>query len=134
MSWAIMITAFALIFVIWRKRKGAPWWLRTALVLIAGASLADTSLGVWLATRFADLLSLIPAPTAVLIGGATLVGIVYVAYELADKKADKREMVVLALLPTLFLAGVGPLAETGSGLSDAVAQVGSNSIGHLIGG
>lgn len=134
MSWAIMITAFALIFVIWRKRKGAPWWLRTALVLIAGASLADTSLGVWLAARFADLLSLIPAPTTVLIGGATLVGIVYVAYELADKKADKREMVVLALLPTLFLAGVGPLAETGSGLSDAVAQVGSNSIGQLIGG
>lgn len=134
MSWAIMITAFALLFVVWRKRKGAPWWLRTALVLIAGASLADTALGGWLAARLGDLLGLIPAPTPLLIGGATLVGLVYVVYELLDKKADKREMVVLAILPTLFLAGVGPLANTGTGLSDAVAQIGSNSIGHLIGG
>lgn len=134
MSWAIMITAFALLFVVWRKRKGAPWWLRTTLVLIAGASLADTSLGAWLAARLGDLLGLIPAPTALVIGGATLVGVVYVAYELADKKADKREMVVLAMLPTLFLSGVGPLAETGAGLTDAVAQVGTNSIGRLIGG
>lgn len=134
MSWAIMITAFALLFVVWRKRKGAPWWLRTALVLIAGASLADTALGGWLAARLSDLLGLIPAPTPLLIGGATLVGLVYVVYELLDKKADKREMVVLAILPTLFLAGVGPLANTGTGLSDAVAQIGSNSIGHLIGG
>lgn len=134
MSWAIMLTAFALLFVIWRKRKGAPWWLRTALVLIAGASLADTSVGAWLAARLGDLLGMIPAPTPMLIGGATLVGVVYVGYELLDKKADKREMVVLAILPTLFLAGVGPLASTGAGLSDAVSQVGTNSIGHLIGG
>lgn len=135
MSWAIMLTAFGLLAVLWKRKKGNPWWLKASLVFIGGASLAETSLGAWLAARISDLVGIIPAPSAVVIGGVTLILVVLTVYDIGvDRKADKTSLICLTLLPVLFLAGIGPLAEAGSGLSEAIAQVGANSIGRLIGG
>ncbi|RCW45140.1 hypothetical protein DFQ14_103104 [Halopolyspora algeriensis] len=135
MSWAIMIVAFGLLWVIWKRKKASPWWLKASLVFIGGASLAETSLGAWLAARLTDIAGLIPAPNAYVIGGATLILLVLTIYDIGvDRKADKTSLICLTILPVLFLAGIGPLAEAGSGLSEAIAQVGANSIGRLIGG
>ncbi|MBA8825306.1 hypothetical protein FHX42_002657 [Saccharopolyspora lacisalsi] len=138
MNFAIALTAFGLLFVL-RKRSRTPWWLRAALGLIAGASLANTGLGAWAAARVTDVSGLIGrilnANGALIVGVVALIVSVIVVYDIAvDRKADKPAMIGLIVLPLLFLAAVGPLATAGSGLSDAIAQVASNSIGKLIGG
>ncbi|GAA2773858.1 hypothetical protein [Saccharopolyspora taberi] len=136
MSWAILITAIGLIWVIWKRKKLAPWWLKAALVAIAGCALADVALGAWLANRLMDLLSNIPGvPPTLIVGGAVLVGLLFVFYAIwVDKSADKREMVVLFLLPTLLLPAVGPLANAGESATAGTNEISSGSIGRLIGG
>lgn len=136
MSWAILFTSIGLTWVVWNAKRWKPFWLRAGLVFIVGASLAETGLGVWIAKRLNDLLGLFVtgAPATTIVSGVVLVGIVYVIYQLGDKSADKREMIVLVLLPTLCLVAVGPIAETWSGLSDSAYQVAMSSIGRGIGG
>lgn len=136
MSWVILFTTIGLIWVVWRSKKWNPFWLRAILVLIAGCALADTGLGAWLSNRLVELLGNLPpsVPTLLLIGGAGLVGIVFVVYQLRDKSADKREMIVLVLLPTLLLPAIGPLGDAGQGTRTGVNEVSAGSIGRLIGG
>lgn len=135
MSWAILITGIGLIRVVWKAKKWKPFWLKAGLVFIAGAALAETGLGGWIAARINGLLQLIfGGATPWVVSGAVLVGIVYVIYQLGDKSADKREMIVLFLLPTLCLVAIGPIADTWTSLSDSVYQVATNSIGRGIGG
>ncbi len=135
MSWAIMLTAFGLLFILARRKKGVPWWLKAGVTFIAGASLAETAIGVWLAARVSDVVSIIPANPAYIIGGITLILLVLTVYDIGvDRKADKTALICLTILPVLFLAGIGPLAETGAGLTQAVSDVARNSLGTLIGG
>jgi hypothetical protein len=136
MSWAILLTTLGLVWVVWKKKKYAPWWLKAGLIAIAGCALADVALGAWLANRLLDLLRNIPdVPAEMIIGGMVLVGVLYVFYAIwVDKEANKREMVVLFLLPTLLLSAVGPLANAGEEARNGVNEVSSGSIGRLIGG
>ncbi|MGJ7908696.1 hypothetical protein ACOQFL_19690 [Actinopolyspora sp. H202] len=135
MSWAIMIVAFGLVAILWKRKKANPWWLKSSLVFIGGCSLADTALGAWLAARINEIVGIVPVNSSIVVGAATLLLIVLTVYDIGiDRKADKTALICLVVLPVLFLAGVGPLAEAGSGLTEAISQVGANSIGRLIGG
>lgn len=138
MSYVIAATAFGLLFVL-RKRSKIPWWVRAGLAAIGGASLANTGAGAWLAARISDLaggLASVTGGSAALFAGvAALIMTVIVVYDIAvDKRADKPAMTGLVLLPLLFLAAAGPLAGVGTGITDAIANLGSSGLTTLIGG
>jgi hypothetical protein len=135
MYFVIMLICFVLLWAL-RKRTKIPWWVRAALAFIGGSCLANTGIGVWLANRFREIANaLMGAQGPVLAGGIALIVSVIVIYDIAvDKKADTPAKVGLILLPVLLLAAVGPLAGAGVGLTDAVANMGANSLGKLIGG
>ncbi|MCI2421541.1 hypothetical protein MOQ72_29310 [Saccharopolyspora sp. K220] len=134
MYFVIMIICFVLLWVL-RKRNKIPWWVKAALAFVGGSCLANTGVGIWLAGRFTDIANALVTPGSVLVGGVALIVAVVVIYDIAaDKKADTAAKLGLILLPVLFLAAVGPLAGAGVGLTDAIADVGANSLGKLIGG
>lgn len=140
MNVAIAITAFGLLIFL-RKKAAKPWmqWVKGALAAIGGASLAETGIGIWLA----DLLSgagglvadLFGTSAGLVVGVATVIMTVVVVWDIViDRKVDKPAMAGLIVLPLLFLAAAGPLADAGSGLTSSIAQVGADSLGRLIGG
>ncbi|MEV4643651.1 MULTISPECIES: hypothetical protein [Saccharopolyspora] len=134
MNFVIMVICFVLLWVL-RKRTKIPWWVRAALAFIGGSCLANTGVGIWLADRLREISNSLVDQGPVLVGGIALVVAVIVVYDIAvDRKADTPAKVGLILLPVLFLAAVGPLAGAGVGLSDAIADMGTNSLGKLIGG
>lgn len=134
MSWVILFVSLGLLVIVWKRKKGAPWWLKTALVLMFGASLADTALGGWLSGIILSVLGLLPGPTTAIAGGLGLILTVIVIYGLVDKSADKPEMICLAVLPMVFLAAAGPFAAAGSSLFGSIGDVGQATISRVVGG
>ncbi len=156
MNYAITLTAFGLLIFLRKKGggggKGAPgvgkgagggrkWlqWVRGGLALIGGASLAETGVGVWLAARISDAAGLIAglfgASSVLAVGAVTLIVTVIVCWDIGvDRVVDKPALIGLVMLPLLFLAAAGPLADAGSGLTSAVADVAASSLGRMIGG
>lgn len=139
MSAIIAATAFALLLVL-RKRSKIPWWVNATLAAIGGASLADTGIGSWFASTViggvTGWLAGVTGGSGTLVAGvAALILTVIVVYDIAvDKKADKPAMAGLMLLPMLFIAAAGPLAGAGTGLADAVAQLGTSGLSAVVGG
>lgn len=143
MNTAIAILAFGLLIFLKKKGSGKKWvtWVQGGLALIGGASLAETGLGVWLAARMSDLGGLVAGIFGGEVSGLLVVGVVtfivtvIVCWDIGvDRVVDKPAMVGLIVLPLLFLAAAGPLADTGSGLTATVAEAASSSLGGLIGG
>ncbi|MQA14677.1 MAG: hypothetical protein GEV09_11030 [Pseudonocardiaceae bacterium] len=140
MNFAIMCTAFGLLIFL-RKKPAKPWmqWVKGGLAAIGGASLAETGIGVWASGLLSDagglIADLFGTSAGLVVGVATLITTVVVCWDIGvDRKVDKPAMAGLIVLPLLFLAAVGPLADVGSGLTASIAQVGAESLGRLIGG
>jgi hypothetical protein len=144
------VLALACLVFLWvlSKRDKFPlsWLLKTILAAFAGAGIAATSIGTWIAGWvgwFADLLGGIPAwfGFSLVIPGAVLTSIVVVVllfigvYGLRDKSADKPELVAWIAAPLVALAAAGPIASAVSNdISPAVREAGSSSINRMIGG
>lgn len=141
MNLMIAITAFGLLWLLHKKHAHGKWVfaVNATLALIGGAFLAETILGAWgagIATLLAGWVAgWIGTSGGVVLGAVVLVGTVWALWALLkDRTADRPEIVWLVVLPVLFLAAGGPIAENGSQLLGAVQQMGAASIGSLIGG
>ena len=110
------------------------------LAAITGAALAEIILGEWLAgvlRGVADLLGEwmggMPATVLLAIVGFAMVAAI-VAW-LLDGTVDKREIVFLLILPSLFVAaGGGGITGEGSQLAAAFYGIGASLFSGVIGG
>ena len=141
MNLVISATAFGLLWLLNKKHAHGKWVfaVKGALALIGGVFFAETLLGAWAARAAATVAGwlggLIGVSGAVVLGAVVLLGAVWAGWGLLkDRIADKPELVWLVVLPVLFLAAGGPIADNGSQLMGAVQQMGNASIGSLIGG
>lgn len=142
MGYLVAAAAFGLWAVLKRKMTGRVamrlWFVPPALLLIGSASLANTGLGAWVAGLIgaviawpAGLIGVSAAAAIVVVGLLLLVATVF---DLKDRNADGIAKTGLILLPILAIAASGPLAASGAGLFDQVANAGTNGLTSLIGG
>lgn len=141
MSFAVAIAAVGL-YVILGRKLGAwatkVWFLRPVLLLVFSASLANTIVGVWAARLAGGVLGwiggLFGASAALMAGVVGLLLLVGTALDLKDKRPDGMARTGLIALPVLAMIASGPLASTGNGLFDQVAQAGATALSTMIGG
>lgn len=140
MGWLITLTAVGLLLIL-RKRSNPRWlWMvKAALAAFAGAGLAETGLGAWLAGVLRSLGGWVggvfgaPAgPTLSVL--ALLIAVVVVLDIAVDHKADRAAIAGLILLPLLFVGAAGPVADGGSQLFAAIHGAAAAALGPLIGG
>lgn len=110
------------------NNKYIHWVLVPGLALIGGSCFAATGPGAWIAQKLGS------AVGPLLIGAISLILMFVIYLDLRDKKADKTARFGLMILPILFIAGTGPLADLGQTATSGVAEFGAASIGRLIGG
>lgn len=160
MNYAIAVVAFGLYFFLRKKGGGASkggagkggkggagggggkkWlaWVLGSLALLGSASIAATGLGDWIARMISaaagGVAGLVGFSGALLLGAIVLIMTVITLWDICvDRQVDKPAMTGLFVLPLLFLAAAGPLADSGAALTGTVADAGSNGIGGLIGG
>jgi hypothetical protein len=144
------VLAVACLVFLWvlSKRDKFPlsWLAKTILAAFAGAGIAATSIGAWIAGWIgwlADLIGGIPSwfgfslvvPGVILSSIVTVVLVFFAVYGLRDKSADKPELVAWIAAPLVALAAIGPIASAVSdNISPAVREAGSSTIGRMIGG
>ena|SRR5690606_5640821 len=141
MSFAVAIAAVGL-YVILGRKLGAwatkVWFLRPVLLLTFAASLANTIVGVWAARLAGGVLGLIGGwigvSAALMAGVVGLLLLVDTALDLKNKRPDGMARTGLVALPVLVMVASGPLATTGAGLFDQVAQAGATALTAMIGG
>lgn len=130
-SFAVAVACFIVIRLL-RKRdtsnKKTPWLIVPALALIGGSALAATVVGSFISGTINSFVG------SMIVGVAILALIVAIYLDLRDKKCDKVALFGLILLPILFQAGTGPLADLGERASNGINELGTNSIGRMIGG
>lgn len=109
------------------SRLPGGWILRSVLALMGGIFLTFSIVGVLLRSGLALL------PT-VLVGGALFFAAFVAIVDIAsDRRADKPALVALALLPLLFVAGVGPIAQAGTRAVTSIHDGTTSQLGPAIG-
>lgn len=127
-TFAVAVVCFVLMRMAMNNSKNAPWWLVPTLAVMGGASLSATFIGKWAAERINNFIG------PLLVGAVVLILIASIVFDLRDRKADKTARIGLIVLPILFMAGSGPLAELGNSVSGGISQAAAASIGALLGG
>ena len=110
------------------NNKYIHWIMIPGFALIGGSCFAATGPGGWIAEKLGSFVG------PLLIGAISLILMFVIYLDLRDKKADKTARFGLMILPILFIAGTGPLADLGQTATSGVAEFGAASIGRLIGG
>lgn len=127
-SFAVAVLCFIAIRMIRKRERNIPWLIVPILALLGGACLAATVVGSFLSTAIGGVIG------SLLVGVASVLLILAIVLDLKDKHCDKVALIGLIVLPVLFQAGTGPLAEVGNQMSGGVQGIAENSIGTLIGG
>ncbi|MCA1185731.1 hypothetical protein LCD36_04595 [Saccharopolyspora sp. 6T] len=109
-------------------KKKVPWWIVPTLAFVGGSCLAASAIGSWMAGMISGI------GASIIIGVAIVILLIGTYFDLRDKEANAFAITSLILLPTLFIAGTGPLADLGNSLSGGAAESGAATIGQLIGG
>ena len=113
--------------------------------LVAGAALAATAIGGWIAwvTSFFIgipiwLLSLfgvvVPVADSTLLSIVVAGMLLILVLDLLDTTADKPALVCLLLMPSLALHAAGPVAEVGMLITGGGQDLGAATLGRLLGG
>ena len=142
MGYLVAVAAFGLWAVLQKKMAGRIamrlWFVPPALLLIGSASLADTGLGSLLAQVISAVVGwpagLAGVSGSLVVGVIGLLLLIATALDLKDRHADGIAKTGLVMLPLLAIAAAGPLADTGTGLFDQVANFGQHGLTSLIGG
>lgn len=113
------------------------WWVPSALLLIANASMANTVVGVWSAKILGGLLGFVGGwfhvHAALIAGVAFLLLFIATVWDLViDHKPDGIAKVGLVLLPVLVLIAAGPMPAHGRNFFDSVDRVSTSQMHSLI--
>lgn len=144
MSWIACALAFGLYYVV---RKYLPRRLSHmpgvafvpfALLAIGTMTLADTIVGVWASTYLIEpvlgFLGGFVGISAALVAGVAFVLVTIAAvFDLIDLKPEGIAKTAVMVLPFLALVAVGPVADAGAGLFDAVSSTGAGALTNLVG-
>lgn len=144
MPWIACALAFGLYYVVVRylpsrlSRVTGISFVPFALLAIGTMTLADTVVGVWVSNYLIEpVLGLVGSPlglSAALLAGVAFVLIALAAvFDLIDLKPDGIAKTAVIVLPFLALAAVGPIADAGAGLFDAVSESGSEALTAVVG-
>jgi hypothetical protein len=135
--WLLFIAAIALRMLLGKSKriKKIPMYfvIPASLTFVAGAAMAEIIIGeklanlmVWGADTFGGFFGVPGQPVLVLTGFLLMV---LVVVGLSDFKADKMELRVLLILPSLFLAAGGAgLSGEGSQLAEGIGAAGLSAI------
>ncbi|MFC7331499.1 hypothetical protein [Marinactinospora rubrisoli] len=114
-------------------------YIPAALGFVAGAALAETGLGGWLASTLVSITGWVGGPFGVsggwIVGGLAVILTVIVVLDVAvDRRPDRPAIVALMVLPLLYLATGGALGMVGTQLTGGAVDIGSGALTTLIGG
>ncbi len=140
-AWALFLASLAGMWAINKSNKMSGMLIatiaRAVLAFSAGVAMARIALGDWLASAMltgsewiAGMFDGLAAPVALSI--ATLVAIAIAVFGLLDKRADKPELAMLIILPTMFLVTSAGIADPGAELSDAWFETATSSLSNLL--
>ncbi|MCA1191642.1 hypothetical protein [Saccharopolyspora sp. 6V] len=123
----VAASCFLLVAIMsWKKKP--KWWAVSLLMLIGASSLTLLPVGVWLGNTIRNLG---PGPVFLM----TVATVAIASYDIGrDKKADKAALFCLFMLPVLFEAGNGWIAEIGQLVTTSAASGGVAGIAAMMGG
>lgn len=115
------------------------------LALVAGAALAATAIGGWIAWGMSFLIGIpiwllslfgvvVPVSDATLLS-IVVAGMLFIlVLDLLDMTTDKPALICLLLMPSLALHAAGPVAEVALLITGGGQELGAATLGRLLGG
>lgn len=140
MSWIVLILAAGLMWLIsksgWLMKQKWIFVPQALLAFTVGAALSEIEPGRWIGGIFGWVTGLFDRwmPAALLAAVLVVLGFVAAVFKLLDKDADKTELALLVLLPSLAIAASGMgvatlIVELAGTVSGAATSATSSVIG-----
>lgn len=138
-DWVVAISSALALALLWKANKPKFLWLvKPVLACIAGSSFAETGFGNTVAGWIGGIAGWVGSWFGIggsIIAAIVVLGLVIILFReiVVGRNSNSVELVALLVLPMLFLVSAGPIAQSGSQIAAAWANMGQASIGRLVG-